>query len=406
MVEKFNFYDIYGYLLPGVVLLFLLWVPFGVVLGKWPQPEISSALLMLVLAYVVGHFIQTFAVPLLPSKKPDKDGNARYPSDIMLDTTDTKFGLDLKKRISDLAGKVLGLELKFPEDLRLRQANLKIAAKEKALNKKDAELGDKERQLQKENDLTKKAILQKEIAEIKESQGKIEKEISEAKAEGEAIKVLAGQRRDAFFQARSALLKEKGTWYWEQFEGLYALMRGLCFSLGVAVWYLFGWSLVLGVREWFGTTRESWLPLHWIEGAAAVCLLAIFIFSYPRSSGPPPSELPKKTRNFLLAALAFVFLTMGVIAASTTKQGNETKKPSDASFITIVACPPEGNTHSESESLPIKAPAGWIGFLALIAAVASARCYGAYKTFADSFAENVWRDFANIEAKWTKAEAP
>ncbi len=360
MVEKFNFYDIYGYLLPGVVLLLLLWVPFGVVLGKWPQPEIWSALLMLVLAYVVGHLIQTFAVPLLPSKKRDKDGNVRYPSDIMLDATDTKFGLDLKKKISDLAGKVLGVELKFPEDLRLRQTNLKMAAKEKGISEE---------------------------------------------AEGEAIKVLAGQRRDAFFQARSALLKEKGTWYWEQFEGLYALMRGLCFSLGVAVWYLFGWSLVLGVREWFGTTRESWLPLDWIEGAAVACLLAIFLFSYPRSSGPPPSELPKKTRNFLLAALAFVFLTMGVIAASTTKPGNETKKPSDASFITIVACPPEGNTHSESESLPIKAPAGWIGFLGLIAAVGSARCYGAYKTFADSFAENVWRDFANIEAKWTKAEA-
>src|SRR5262249_51025553 len=287
-------------------------------------------------------------------------------SDIMLDATDTKFGLDLKKKISDLAGKVLGVELKFPEDLRLRQANLKITAKENALNEKSAEL----------------------------------------KAEGEAIKVLAGQGRDAFLQARSALLKEKGTWYWEQFEGLYALMRGLCFSLGVAVWYLFGWSLVLGVREWFGTTRESWLPLHWIDGAAAVCLLVIFLFSYPRSSGPPPSELPKETRNFLLAALAFVFLTMGVIAASTTKPGNETKKPSDASFITIVACPPEGNTDSESKNLPIKAPAGWIGFLGLIAAVGSARCYGAYKTFADSFAENVWRDFGNIEAKWTKPEAP
>src|SRR5262249_19623466 len=140
MVEKFNFYDIYGYLLPGVVLLLLLWVPFGVVLGKWPKPEISSALLMLVLAYVVGHLIQTFAVPLLSSKKPDKDGNVRYPSDIMLDATDTKFGLDLKKKISDLAGKVLGVDLKFPEDLRLRQANLKITAKENALNEKSAEL--------------------------------------------------------------------------------------------------------------------------------------------------------------------------------------------------------------------------------------------------------------------------
>ena len=50
MVEKFNFYDIYGYLLPGLVLIGLFWLPFGLILNLWPKAELSSALLVLLLA--------------------------------------------------------------------------------------------------------------------------------------------------------------------------------------------------------------------------------------------------------------------------------------------------------------------------------------------------------------------
>jgi hypothetical protein len=35
MIEKFNFYDVYGYLIPGLVLIGLFLVPLGL-LGRWP----------------------------------------------------------------------------------------------------------------------------------------------------------------------------------------------------------------------------------------------------------------------------------------------------------------------------------------------------------------------------------
>lgn len=47
MVEKFNFYDIYGYLIPGLVLIGLLWVPIGLLWHVWPKAEVTSAILVL-----------------------------------------------------------------------------------------------------------------------------------------------------------------------------------------------------------------------------------------------------------------------------------------------------------------------------------------------------------------------
>jgi hypothetical protein len=245
--------------------------------------------------------------------------------------------------------------------------------------------------------------LEKQAKDIEDRKGKLADSVSAANAEGEAIKVASSQRRDAFFQARSSLLKEKGPWYWEQFEGLYALMRGLCFSLGTSAFYLFGWSSVLGKREWSGAYGESPLFVGGVGGVAVVCLLVILIASY-RTSAHFPSELRKKTRNLLLIALLFLFLACGVIGASHAAPVAEIKRPGGVSFITIVTVLPEGSSHSETGKLPIRYPALAIGFLALLAAVMSVRCYGAYKTFADLFAENVWRDFANIEAIWTQPE--
>jgi hypothetical protein len=39
----------------------------------------------------------------------------------------------------------------------------------------------------------------------------------------------------------------------------------------------------------------------------------------------------------------------------------------------------------------------FLGLGALVVAVAT---YQAFRSFASSFAEHVWRDFANIQAKW------
>lgn len=47
MIERFNFYDIYGYLLPGATLVGLLWLPFGIITGTWPAAQLSEAVFVL-----------------------------------------------------------------------------------------------------------------------------------------------------------------------------------------------------------------------------------------------------------------------------------------------------------------------------------------------------------------------
>jgi hypothetical protein len=49
-------------------------------------------------------------------------------------------------------------------------------------------------------------------------------------------------RDEALFLCRSALIKSKTVSYAEQFEGLYALMRGFSAAFAVAVVYYLGWA--------------------------------------------------------------------------------------------------------------------------------------------------------------------
>src|SRR4051794_30126801 len=77
MIERLNFYDVYGYLLPGSFLLFLLWLPFGIVTGAWPPGEVTSALIAVVIAYITGHLLQGLIREVLPSDLPPA---RRYPS--------------------------------------------------------------------------------------------------------------------------------------------------------------------------------------------------------------------------------------------------------------------------------------------------------------------------------------
>lgn len=87
MIDRFNFYDIYGYLLPGVLLLSFVWIPLGVLTGIWPPAEWSSAVLALALAYVIGHILHSLSEAALPFEFRDltKDNNKRVPSDLLLD---------------------------------------------------------------------------------------------------------------------------------------------------------------------------------------------------------------------------------------------------------------------------------------------------------------------------------
>ena len=85
MTERFNFYDVYGYLIPGFVLIGFLWLPFGVLLGKWPSMSFGDALGGLVAAYVVGHVLATVATAAFPSGRLVPPNDIHLPSEDVLD---------------------------------------------------------------------------------------------------------------------------------------------------------------------------------------------------------------------------------------------------------------------------------------------------------------------------------
>jgi hypothetical protein len=111
MIERFNFYDIYGYLLPGTLLLGLFWFPFGLATGSLPAKEVSTTLLLLVLAYIAGHILQTLASVVVPSDVPDEKGIRRALSSILLDASSTKFSKGFRKGLASDVKDAFGLDV-------------------------------------------------------------------------------------------------------------------------------------------------------------------------------------------------------------------------------------------------------------------------------------------------------
>lgn len=103
MIDKFNFYDLYGYLLPGAALLFLLWLPFGLVKNSLPSTEWSSAIIGAALAYIAGYLVQTVSTRVIPSwEKIRADGHEGFPSDVALDQDDKGLSPEVKSRLAEL----------------------------------------------------------------------------------------------------------------------------------------------------------------------------------------------------------------------------------------------------------------------------------------------------------------
>ena len=184
MIEKFNFYDVYGYFLPGAVVLLLFWVPVGLVKHQWPAGDWTSAVIALVLAYISGLLLQMFAGKVIPSSVGrGADDHERYPSDRLLDP--------------------------YSKDKPWRQLS----------------------------DATKESL-----AEAIENKFGICRSKIDIKSTS-PTKEIDTTRRDAFFQARHYLILNKDATYAEQFEGMYSLTRGLASAFGIAAAYYAGWAL-------------------------------------------------------------------------------------------------------------------------------------------------------------------
>lgn len=272
---KFNFYDIYGFALPGFLLLAVLWLPFGLIANNWPDAEFSSALVGVILAYFIGHVLQTVALVTIPSSSID----GRYPSNVFLDKNDDTFSQEFKKRLANQIWTTFRIDV------------------------------------------------------LPDTSGK----------------AADGIRRDAFFLCRSALIKSKTVIYAEQFEGLYALMRGLSAAFALAVVYYLGWV--------FSSLLSR-------QGSGVVVLLGIIIAA---GAAIPLSRNRNDKR-------AKVVMTVSLLVASF----------STGHYLGLSIT---GTSEHRDQLLAS----------AVLSFFASERCYSGYKYFAQEFAKAVYRDFSNYE---------
>jgi hypothetical protein len=278
MSERFNFYDIYGYLLPGLVLLVIFWFPLGLAGQGWPNQEVSKAFFILFSGYISGHLLQSLAEAIVPSNVRVK-GASRPPSSILLDEANGRFTKG------------------FKEDL---------------------------------------------VARIKDEFG--------LDLNGESEEALKS-RETALFQARAYLISKKAASYVEQFQGLYAMLRGIgcAFFLGSA--YLVGWVLSFHWKiECLGF--DVWLLLF-ISCISAVVLSVISLF------------LEGKNQRRL--DLCLTPLILGAALGLGYFIGTWKLAPSGAEFFLLAAI--------------------------AIEIVAGARCMREYRKYTWKFAETVWRDF-------------
>jgi len=285
LIEKFNFYDVYGYFLPGAAFLAILWIPFGLVKSFWPSSTWSSAIIAAAFAYILGHLVQSIATNAIPSwEVKGPKGKNRYPSEIYLDSTDKELPDICKKSIQDLMKQQFGLEL----------------------------------QVEKPGD-----------------------------------DVIDKIRHNAFLLARQMLIQGKAVSYAEQFQGMYALTRGLVsvFALGTVYWL--GWAAAAVVRS------------HLTVGATilimAGSLLALLNISAVLLRNIPDPLKKRRIELGYAVVLLIAFLTigyaLGVRYTATARQG------------------------------------ALLAFLAMWSIIACLRAYGAYRSFAGLFAGTVWRDY-------------
>jgi hypothetical protein len=287
---KFNFYDIYGFAIPGFLLLALLWLPFGLIENRWPDAEFSSALVGVILAYIAGHVLQTVARNVIPSNFL----GGRFPSSVFLDKEDSTFTFtaNFKERLALQINRAFDLDVSYESS--------------------------------------------------------------------------DGVRGDAFFLCRSALIKSKTVVYAEQFEGLYALMRGLSAAFGIAVVYYIGWAYSGLLHRFAPSAFGSW---QWsglaVLAGIVIASLALVAADRFKDFKKYPKSWTKYSKWVMIWSLLLAAFATGYYLGLSSVRASEHR--------------------------------GQLIAAAVLSFFASERCYAGYKTFAQEFAKAVYRDFSNYE---------
>jgi uncharacterized membrane protein len=343
MIERFNFFDIFAYLLPGLTFLGLVWLPFGVVAGKWPPADWSSALLLLVAAYIVGHVLYYPSSKALSTK-----ARGFYPnepvvrSDGQAPTTETE-----NRPIQNAPNR--SAELKHPSEYLLDARELTLPEKFKT-----------------------------ELEKLINQQFKDAVKVTVSfdwNAQGANKKAESSQRALAFMLCRSALVAGKVASYGEQFEGLYQFLRCLTVVFLLGFTYHVGWALAM------------WSTCHRIKTfatiVAAVSLVFAMIVNLLAARGKTDRDKQTKKDN--------------ENEKGKKKDRDRDKEERQAAWlfigplmVTLFLCP----FFIKSYVAPIRAGGGslLVG-VAFLDALVCARCFTAYKPFSVEFAKAIYRDF-------------
>ncbi len=117
MISRFNFFDFFGYLLPGAFLFLLVGIPVAVVV-KPDLPDIPTSLVVaasafgLVLAYGTGLVLQQVAQQVLPSKvRLGEVAEDVHPSTGFLDSSNDTLDEESRKLLRDAIKSDFNLEL-------------------------------------------------------------------------------------------------------------------------------------------------------------------------------------------------------------------------------------------------------------------------------------------------------
>jgi drug/metabolite transporter (DMT)-like permease len=346
MIQNLNFYDIYGYLLPGFTFLLLIWLPRAVSRPHMPSGEWSSAVIAVAVAYVVGHIMQMMAQNTLPSDAKNLLGRRRFPSDWILDADDPTFSQELKTRLWTRINDTFDIDV----------------------------------------------------------------DVSTARSgfDNDSLAAIAKKRQDAFMLCRSALVRGKSVFYGEQLEGMYALMRGLTAAFGAAVIYHAGWILARWTHpdsdKWVTICFLVLLVVLIFVGLnlgkpkiSGRRLVLIVLFGAGALSAE--SHLGWITAKWTWVAVAFG-LTVAVMGALVSDVPRFDQLRLALSWLK--AWPILFALLALGYSLGTETPLdrNQLGVLALIALLElfiAAKCYVSYKYFAQEFPKAIYRDFCVLE---------
>jgi hypothetical protein len=118
MIERFNFYDVYGYLLPGFTWLLLLALPFHTIF-QFTTASIPEFTAVLAVGYVAGHFLAGLARGLLKSESHDigEGSPVLVQRSVAVLSKRYAFRDKVRPEIRQQLGKVFAERFKLPDPL-------------------------------------------------------------------------------------------------------------------------------------------------------------------------------------------------------------------------------------------------------------------------------------------------